>query len=220
MPTLSTFLTFRFIEDRLGAGVARDEADLAGQELEFHLSESREEQQQLLRDYLSLGADDVDSLAPSLHEWFLERIVSSPELVTVEQAELQLAHAFFLGGSALIPFLAVSALLALYRRPQEGSASAVAPVVREIVRIGQEGELAGWRERETYSRLEQLGDILIDLHYLAGADVAPLVLAALDELLHLDLPDFTHHLETRLRVRAADLPRERGRELATLFESR
>jgi hypothetical protein len=223
MPALSTFLTFRFIEDRLGSWVARDEADLAGQELDFHLSQEIEEQQRLLRDYLSLEADDADSLGSNIHEWFLERIANSPQLVVTEQTELQLSRAFFFGGSALIPYLAVSALLSLYRiretphLPRERPKSAVSLIVREILRIGQEGQLADWVDHEKYSRLEQLSDILIDLHYLAGVDDASLVLVALDELLHLEMPDFTNRLRTRLRLRIADLSPERGRELTALF---
>src|SRR5579885_74414 len=117
MPDLYTWLTARYIEEhRAGARPAASDAALQWMELELEASEKTGAgERYLLEAYLALTNEELQTLPPPVHEWFLERWAlagpgaSDPER-TAQLAE-RIAAIYLIGGTGLHQAAAVSALL-------------------------------------------------------------------------------------------------------------
>lgn len=177
-----TFLLFtRFLEDTLDKVTSSRERDERLQEVDLMLAASDGEgpaqtsvsELDLLRDYLSLSADDLESLSADVNEWFLERL-SGPVLIQLRDADEKISRLYFLAERGMQQYFVVTALLSV--DAQSDSGRSTVSRLWNAIRTDQ-----GRTSIEQDRSISILTEILLDQVYLS--DGAGPTLRALRELL-------------------------------------
>lgn len=221
---LISFLTTHFLEETIGGRTAPPEADARLQQLEFLLSRegsrtesspSREEGD-LVRAYLDLSVEDLDSLSPEVHEWFLERLTLRPPTQYQREPQYitqQIGRIFFLSDRSTERYLVIAALLALDERVEEQEQSSVAFVWDHTWNDD------GLSDAAKENTIAIITDILLDQHYFCRRSRYPL--RALAQLLRSesrrDRHIETRAVYTRIAARAHLLGDRLGGELAIIL---
>jgi hypothetical protein len=221
---LISFLTTHFLEETIGGRTAPPESDARLQQLEFLLSRegsrtesspSREEGD-LIRAYLDLSVEDLDSLSPEVHEWFLERLTLRPPNQYQREPQYiaqQIGRLFFLSNRSTERYLVIAALLALDERVEEQEQSSVAFIWDHTWNDD------GLSDAAKENVIATVTDILLDQHYFCRRSRYPL--RALAQLLQSEQRR-DRHIEsrpvyTRIAARAHLLGERLGSELASIL---
>jgi hypothetical protein len=178
MPDLFTLLVADFIEENRSPERDPLTSDERLQWMEERLSDREQheaaagQERDLLLGYLELGDDELQSLPPAVHEWFLERwAISGPW--TEDPKELgsiadRLTQTYFAAGPGSYQFACINALLVFdERNPRETQTSYLSGIWDRIL---DDPHLPEDAKREA---LLPLIDALLDLTRLAVESRAP-----------------------------------------------
>lgn len=223
---LISFLTAHFLEETIGGGTPPSESDTRLQQLESLLAlegthtelESSPEENRLLRAYLNLSIEELESLSPEVHEWFIERLaLRVPVQMQREPREVvrQIGRLFFLSERGTQQYLVVGALLAVDERTESQEESSVAFIWDHI-----------WRDEgltgiEKEGSISTVAEILLDQHYFCRRSRYPI--RALAQLLRSearflrDRPLETRPASGRVVARVHLVGETLGSDLASLL---
>jgi hypothetical protein len=216
-----TYLMLDYIEKRRGPHNSAADADLAGQELEllFEEDEGRPESHAIAA-WATMSAAEKASLPSSVHEWFVERFTYEAgrardermvELAIRDDVLAGIVELYFIHSSSLTDLLAVNALLAVdaSHDVRESSVSVISRIWRQIAATSD----------RPFHDLYDLGDLLLDLHFLSRDRVT--ALRALRQLRRVSaegeraeqVREFVRTFDFHVRERAEAMGGDEGREL-------